>query len=155
MRGKVFGMSLSDFPDRITPACAGKSGMKFRLLSLFRDHPRVCGEKGNGRPKLPAGEGSPPRVRGKVTDKSAHLNITGITPACAGKSRDKRRPSARFEDHPRVCGEKSYLQTNMSLDVGSPPRVRGKEPDNHRRRDRDGITPACAGKSPSDRPASR
>ena len=50
------------------------------------------------------------------------------------------------EDHPRVCGEKTYHYELKDWDLGSPPRVRGKE--NHAVRCWGvyRITPACAGK---------
>ena len=99
------------------------------------------------------GEGSPPRVRGKVLRMTRRFAPGRITPACAGKSEAAAVPCRRSEDHPRVCGEK-YLVWFERFDFrGSPPRVRGKGylggPLGMRRR----ITPACAGKSR--RPARR
>ena len=47
----------------------------------------MCGENGGNEAKELIKEGSPPRVRGKrqrVMDAHEH---TGITPACAGKTR--------------------------------------------------------------------
>ena len=86
VRGKVnVGQARYELR-RITPACAGKSGQQLRVLRLRRDHPRVCGEK-ISRPRcrtLP--KGSPPRVRGKVTEAGEEMVRGRITPACAGKS---------------------------------------------------------------------
>ena len=53
------------------------------------------------------------------------------------------------KDHPRLCGEKpnGYVVSN---DVpGSPPPMRGKVRTDRVAVDRDGITPAYAGKSPA------
>ena len=86
-------------------------------------------------------------MRGKVVDESGVVVIHGITPACAGKSRQcpkKYRPAG---DHPRVCGEKQLLNSFVEELAGSPPRVRGKGPGHIKSRPTDGITPACAGKS--------
>ena len=151
----------------ITPACAGKS-LKL-LLSAFRlqDHPRVCGEKKEGAPGRVPPLGSPPRVRGKAPVRSSPALHSGITPACAGKSYRQivvcahcpgitpacagKRPRAAqhwttFQDHPRVCGEKSIVWPSSGPVTGSPPRVRGKgHTDTPIVRDI-GITPACAGK---------
>ena len=106
----------------------------------------MCGEKGSAINKQSELEGSPPRVRGKVTPVPCTRTKSRITPACAGKSTLPRRGSASQQDHPRVCGEKAEKKRFVWDSSGSPPRVRGK-----------GlycvcgyfyarITPACAGK---------
>ena len=69
-----------------------------------------------------------------------------ITPACAGKRRFVAPSKAYVEDHPRVCGEKLSEVSVDEVNVGSPPRVRGKAEALHRRKTESGITPACAGK---------
>ena len=71
----------------------------------------------------------------------------GITPACAGKSGRRADGGADAEDHPRVCGEKPGMSLIVSYRGGSPPRVRGKAIDFYGFPVRNGITPACAGKS--------
>ena len=70
-----------------------------------------------------------------------------ITPACAGKRRLSAKTASRSRDHPRVCGEKLVQFVHFRCPKGSPPRVRGKDPDAERGCERGGITPACAGKS--------
>ena len=45
-----------------------------------------------------------------------------------------------------MCGEKRYRLGCGHNGFGSPPRVRGKDPDAERGCERGGITPACAGK---------
>ena len=54
-----------------------------------------------------------------------------------------------MEDHPRVCGEKIIAQNGLLTLIGSPPRVRGKDMTTAARCICYGITPACAGKSPT------
>ena len=71
----------------------------------------------------------------------------GITPACAGKSRDGGLDEKSRKDHPRVCGEKSGTTMQDTTITGSPPRVRGKEVSTLFALTSSGITPACAGKS--------
>ena len=51
--------------DRITPACAGKTGRCSRQKYREQDHPRVCGENSPKTVRNASGLGSPPRVRGK------------------------------------------------------------------------------------------
>ena len=55
--------------------------------------------------------GSPPRVRGKALSAALLFRLCRITPACAGKSAFPPQNGHGFKDHPRVCGEKTYLST--------------------------------------------
>ena len=106
----------------------------------------MCGEKDTA-PVSPIGvSGSPPRVRGKVDQKSTLLAKKGITPACAGKSLCNGCVASRKRDHPRVCGEKLCCHCKITPLLGSPPRVRGKVITYQLTPERSGITPACAGK---------
>ena len=107
VRGKAPILSRSDTEGRITPACAGKSRRRFRLLVQYQDHPRMCGEKKIGVLIRTRPTGSPPHVRGKVGFIVFVQTAIGITPAYAGKRRRSRQFSSRAEDHPRVCGEKT------------------------------------------------
>ena len=79
--------------------------------------------------------GSPPRVRGKLWDDES------ADPA----------PLA----HPRVCGENNTFLNALPRRVGSPPRVRGKLGGPDVGDGPAGLTPACAGKTPRMRAASR
>ena len=90
---------------------------------------RACGEKGRVEARAEA--------------------VDGITPACAGKRLSRGICDGPDRDHPRVCGEKPLAQEGGYLDVGSPPRVRGKVSSIGEICTPPGITPACAGKRPS------
>ena len=107
----------------------------------------MCGEKADLSGTEIGRQGSPPRVRGKVTDTGGQMIYSRITPACAGKSVTKATCLWLFKDHPRVCGEKTHKALSNRLCGGSPPRVRGKV-DRLQGVEYDvRITPACAGKS--------
>ena len=69
----------------ITPAYAGKSTDTTIIYRSETDHPCVCGEKDDDGDTDCNGEGSPLRMRGKVTAKSFSLTRSRITPAYAGK----------------------------------------------------------------------
>ena len=86
MRGKEAARYLDRARRRITPACAGKRGMRYKAMRSYRDHPRVCGEKYLRRVCSWPASGSPPRVRGKVDRTAGKARRAGITPAYAGKS---------------------------------------------------------------------
>ena len=147
VRGKLAIDDEATLKRGITPACAGKTHYIRNKLKKFRDHPRVCGENLTKVTILLFRIGSPPRVRGKP---NGTINPDGhgrITPACAGKTSDNFLYSARRGDHPRVCGENGMQSTARLMIIGSPPRVRGKLKVKLRRRVKNRITPACAGKT--------
>ena len=146
MRGKAFRPAVIARWHRITPACAGKSCPLPRRTVSVRDHPRVCGEKRPDWKNEVELVGSPPRVRGKGEQTARPHYHMRITPACAGKRRLSAKTASRSRDHPRVCGEKLVQFVHFRCPKGSPPRVRGKDPDAERGCERGGITPACAGK---------
>ena len=147
MRGKEKRLATVWSKFRITPACAGKRPAQTSAGTRRRDHPRVCGEKHHAPSRFPSRTGSPPRVRGKALHRTTGTASTGITPACAGKSRASTSSSRTVGDHPRVCGEKSGRRADREAGVGSPPRVRGKGVKRCTKIGVEGITPACAGKS--------
>ena len=86
-------------------------------------------------------------MRGKDTIITELANVLRITPACAGKSRCAWLAACHRRDHPRVCGEKRKIWSGHHQQRGSPPRVRGKVFPCGCCPRREGITPACAGKS--------
>ena len=147
VRGKGLLQMAGRSEPGITPACAGKSFRSNAVGTLDRDHPRVCGEKGNGCFAVISCRGSPPRVRGKVFYYPRQSRKKRITPACAGKSLRTRCADLTAGDHPRVCGEKYFTIRDKVAKKGSPPRVRGKAGYLAIKRMDEGITPAYAGKS--------
>ena len=86
MRGKVVRYDEFAFYSGITPAYAGKSlsGLSVRLL--YRDHPRLCGEKHSTLVIRSRRLGSPPPMRGKDEFDMDEVDDARITPAYAGKS---------------------------------------------------------------------
>ena len=67
MRGKPEGGSSVSEKSGITPADAGKTSKKERILNDFEDHPRGCGENFVFVFGRQYNIGSPPRMRGKLT----------------------------------------------------------------------------------------
>ena len=126
MRGKGSDAVLQAGHGGITPACAGKSAAQSLDRLCAGDHPRVCGEKVSWGNRHQEGLGSPPRMRGKVISSLQCDFLSGITPACAGKSCPDGCTPCPARDHPRVCGEKSGFCQRSILHLW--------------------ITPACAGK---------
>ena len=145
--GKGHRNSQSDYQRGITPACAGKRARPSPCRSQSRDHPRACGEKRVGSLASVGLSGSPPRVRGKACRCPPLDTNQRVTPACAGKSAGTGSRSGASWDHPRLCGEKPVTVRCIFLNLGSPPRVRGKDPETTPPSPVQGITPAHAGKS--------
>ena len=151
MRGKEKSPKKPVMARGITPAYAGKSRAGVCIVGDFGDHPRVCGEKDTNQITLTRGQGSPPRMRGKVKLRPSPAGGGRITPAYAGKRvADDHLYGAQW-DHPRVCGEKDGLNLILLGITGSPPRMRGKGWLMITFTVRNGITPAYAGKSTTPR----
>ena len=129
MRGKVLVLVVEDLHSGITPAYAGKRSFLDLHPNPVWDHPRVCGEKVWRDVKRAAKAGSPPRMRGKDNLNIPVYDDTGITPAYAGKSFLVIPLVSSAWDHPRVCGEKLKLSGRRLVNLGSPPRMRGKGAD--------------------------
>ena len=92
--------------------------------------------------------GDHPRMRGEDgTESQVSDTLTRITPACAGKTFEHRRPQCRQPDHPRMRGEDASTDAGFQLVPGSPPHARGRLVGNLALRLMAGITPACAGKT--------
>ena len=151
MRGKAFLAERWHSVIGITPAYAGKRQELLSCRMNRKDHPRVCGEKPpleeTGNPV----QGSPPRMRGKDLSAIVSPPYVGITPAYAGKRNSFTKSFEEHGDHPRVCGEKFDLDCTCVTELGSPPRMRGKGPDDRAHPLVPGITPAYAGKRGRDK----
>ena len=148
MRGKRKHRAIFRDAGRITPAHAGKTDTLLDIAGYAADHPRACGENNTLKDKNGRYLGSPPRVRGKLSGETKITFTKGITPACAGKTYRIQFRQSPCWDHPRVCGENFGFSTMYFLMPGSPPRVRGKLFELLSDKVLDGITPACAGKTP-------
>ena len=146
-RGKASGCLRRTGSAGITPACAGKSARAVSMRAALRDHPRMRGEKDLILIMTVEPGGSPPHARGKALMPSAVKALSGITPACAGKSNPPVRHAGQTGDHPRMRGEKSKCGSGRRSGRGSPPHARGKESSSWTAARSPGITPACAGKS--------
>ena len=70
-----------------------------------------------------------------------------ITPAYAGKTFTKYFTASFVPDHPRVCGENMKHCCELDDELGSPPRMRGKQRGCVNAPLPAGITPAYAGKT--------
>ena len=145
-RGKVSGRRHKSLVPGITPAWAGKSLFCFTAAVPIQDHPRMGGEKLLTCERIDFRLGSPPRGRGKGFG-GLHMSVfSRITPAWAGKSSRAPWAISPARDHPRMGGEKPKVLYPICINIGSPPRGRGKVVLNCECLTQLGITPAWAGK---------
>ena len=86
MRGKPFAPRRYHYRVGITPADAGKTFCLNGQNPPTGDHPRGCGENVFVRMKRAERNGSPPRMRGKLSYICPLCSKYGITPADAGKT---------------------------------------------------------------------
>ena len=85
-RGKVQLIHTQNQGIRIIPACAGKSTSSPRSMGEAKDHPRLRGEKYRRFASSVRLKGSSPLARGKELELWQKAAVSGIIPACAGKS---------------------------------------------------------------------
>ena len=132
---------------RITPACAGKTAIPYSYSFSHSDHPRMRGEDSKTNGGKSTATGSPPHARGRRTRKRNRTLAGGITPACAGKTLRSISSRSRTPDHPRMRGEDALADMRGEFEAGSPPHARGRHVHYLKLVGREGITPACAGKT--------
>ena len=109
----------------IIPAYAGNTKDMTNLLSVSRDHPRVCGEHMPELLLTLSLLGSSPRMRGTRIKVFAWTGACGIIPAYAGNTAAQCLMHCVLRDHPRVCGEHCFEKILRCAAVGSSPRMRG------------------------------
>ena len=147
MRGKQPDTRQPSRCCRITPAHAGKTVSAEARAPPSADHPRACGENNGVTYVAQFNGGSPPRMRGKLSSSAAVRPCGRITPAHAGKTFSKSAAAELIADHPRACGENIGGKATALKRLGSPPRMRGKQPLSSHCRCSRRITPAHAGKT--------
>ena len=147
MRGKHIFWAVYSLQLRITPAGAGKTRELEVNFVRCQDHPRRCGENRKRTVLYVIDTGSPPQVRGKLYVGVICIGDGGITPAGAGKTKEKQPKQPPRKDHPRRCGENASSVFIPALLPGSPPQVRGKLCGKSKQNAPFGITPAGAGKT--------
>ena len=86
VRGKLHELRKLLEEAGLIPACAGKTAFTRSPPRPLRAHPRVCGENVRGVDAGRAGQGSSPRVRGKLHKTLTGVSTDGLIPACAGKT---------------------------------------------------------------------
>ena len=92
---------------------------------MVQVHPRVCGEYAEDLDICDTNTGSPPRMRGILSDQHSDSLRFRFTPAYAGNISDSLQNVIMCQVHPRVCGEYYKSLEICVFFIGSPPRMRG------------------------------
>ena len=104
-RGKLQAPGRAQPRGGLIPAWAGKTRGASGFRGGRRAHPRVGGENSRPGKLIGLGRGSSPRGRGKRACTRVNLNVSGLIPAWAGKTRECTHIVPNGAAHPRVGGE--------------------------------------------------
>ena len=127
VRGKLIGCAGVRVDDGLIPACAGKTVNIPHCICEEPAHPRACGENFIPRPRAAPFGGSSPRMRGKRWVAFDSDGPHGLIPACAGKTHPRSIAGMDIRAHPRACGENGDDAARKIQELGSSPRMRGKQ----------------------------
>ena len=131
----------------LIPAHAGKTFGNPLRRSTAPAHPRACGENGSFHARALTNEGSSPRMRGKRGYQGFGCDGQRLIPAHAGKTRREASFPRMRAAHPRACGENINGLIQGIKNMGSSPRMRGKQPASRRCTGILRLIPAHAGKT--------
>lgn len=145
MRGILTRKAYTSQKRRIIPACAGNTLSILCALSNRSNHPRLRGEYVAYALQRDIPWGSSPLARGILNRCVCKSYISRIIPARAGNTQKFLTPLQCPEDHPRLCGEYSFLNCFFLCRLGSSPLVRGIHMLCIHCTYTDRIIPACAG----------
>ena len=87
----------------------------------------MCGENGTQLDHQSDQLGSSPRMRGKRHLIPEINRVVGLIPAHAGKTVSVISVTTPIGAHPRACGENAQQAFQVETDLGSSPRMRGKQ----------------------------
>ena len=135
----------SPTPTRIIPALAGNTPSPAPHATTGPDHPRSRGEYWPSITTVAIVSGSSPHSRGIREATPPGEAPSGIIPALAGNTGQRRRPRWRGGDHPRSRGEYSRRPEPSLAGWGSSPLSRGILKCAILKTSRSGIIPALAG----------
>ena len=147
MRGKPVLPIVGQLGSRNIPAYAGKTFAAALEEPFEKEHPRVCGENFPNQRGDSANGGTSPRMRGKLQYAPGKRLAKRNIPAYAGKTSPLAKNPILTAEHPRVCGENTFVPNKVDGAKGTSPRMRGKPHSALRRPHMARNIPAYAGKT--------
>ena len=127
------------------PASAGEPRGSGVARKAARVYPRECGGTRAMTPRIPAGRGLSPRVRGNLIPPSPPSSLPRSIPASAGEPRPPANRRRRARVYPRECGGTRLQRSASAAAPGLSPRVRGNRTVRHGGIAFLGSIPASAG----------
>ena len=146
-RGKRYAKKQDGTITRLIPAHAGKTPTICPTTPETWAHPRSRGENSRRGAGITWTRGSSPLTRGKHSSDARGCFEARLIPAHAGKTPPRRERRPPPPAHPRSRGENAHCSASDHLRSGSSPLTRGKHRWQQRRRERQGLIPAHAGKT--------
>ena len=153
VRGEPLGTDVGTAQARLTPAGAGRTALGLIAATLPAAYPRRCGENPAAIVIEKLYEGLPPQVRGEPQRPPQDRGPSGLTPAGAGRTGGAPDSWKHRWAYPRRCGENTFASIPMLPQMGLPPQVRGEPAKAFTRWPNVRLTPAGAGRTPSERPS--
>ena len=149
MRGRHHAGRRTGRAPRNTPADAGTTWGTLSEGFGWLEHPRGCGDDGLAAVPVRGGEGTPPRMRGRLVIKPLPGIAQWNTPADAGTTLGVGASAPLLSEHPRGCGDDRPARCEHPCLTGTPPRMRGRLAERMRARVSTRNTPADAGTTPA------
>ena len=146
-RGKPSSRCAAPLTVGLIPAHAGKTDRAWRRGVHPQAHPRSRGENFTCLATTVVSSGSSPLTRGKPRQDVPGRADRGLIPAHAGKTAHSTHSTCAAWAHPRSRGENSEKTAGGAGNRGSSPLTRGKQRPQLRRRLRQRLIPAHAGKT--------
>ncbi len=125
LRGTRPHLARQDVRRRFIPAPAGDTECIAFTASATAVHPRACGGHWNLPVARDVNRGSSPRLRGTHTQAATNRIRNRFIPAPAGDTEPRTFIVYAEPVHPRACGGHVYRKSDVILDGGSSPRLRG------------------------------
>ena len=148
-RGALQVRTVQGGDRRIIPAYAGSTAYKRQSTPSPADHPRIRGEHAAGWFLAGRSAGSSPHTRGAPRPPRRSERTTGIIPAYAGSTENKKATVPANPDHPRIRGEHAAGWFLAGRSAGSSPHTRGAPGRTGSRSEMMRIIPAYAGSTGS------
>ena len=146
-RGKPPMPTADDMRGGLIPAHTGKTRFGLPPWPHGRAHPRSRGENKRTNEIQSCSTGSSPLTRGELACDTQGVDVVGLIPTHAGKTRLQTVNRRSAWDHPRSYGENSCDGSRPRYPLGSSPLMRGKRGARGCSDSWPGLIPALAGKT--------